>query len=65
MKVQVRAKAAMEIINAQVQKLGEIHRQGRDTGDATFAFERLKRWKQRTVKLISEQVIEDGTLDVR
>ena len=56
MSVEEKAKEAIAMIDAQEMALKEVGRKLRVNEDTDAAFERLQRWKSRTIRLLSEKV---------
>jgi len=54
-----RVKEAINIVIKQLEELNDIAKSARSSGDARLGFERLHRWKARTVRLLSENIHPD------
>ncbi|MDY6875340.1 MAG: nucleotide-binding protein [Chloroflexota bacterium] len=56
MTIEEQVSKGLEIIGNQRQELGEIIKQAAETGETIAGFERLKRWKGRTIRLLADEV---------
>jgi len=56
MSIQEKAKASIDLVDGLLSEMLEIVERAKKDDDTTTAFERLRRFKERAVKLLSEQV---------
>jgi len=56
MKIDIKIKKAVEVINAQLEELFKIVNRAEKDSDIHSARERLKRWKSRTISLLSKHI---------